>query len=263
MPDAAEDHLQGKQDDQNGQKRHEGRSIGCRRGIVIGILVTARIAIAHRAGTAGRATQGHAVDVGNGAGHILGTGGHGGVIVARRKAVLHGLRNGAGLLFQCGVAEAVACRQIIVTVRILLGLHHQKDEHTVVVAGAAQPPGVGGLHGVVLGGDAARVLHGQYTDLCPAALFGQLGVEVLDRRCGAVAQDIGIVHDALVAGQAGQLGLGRKGSRHQRRDADRQDQQHSAQPGSKSFHRFHAKGSTSLTPNRLFSTLAGKPPVSF
>ena len=36
-----------------------------------------------------------------------------------------------------------------------------------------------------------------------------------------------------------------------------------ADAGGKSFHRFHAKGSTSCTPNSLPSILAGKPPTSF
>ena len=125
--------------------------IGCCRGliVIISVVITIRIAVADRAGGP---AQGHTVEIGNGAGHIVGTGGHSRVIIARRERILHGLGNGAGLLFQRGIAEAIAGGKVIVAIGVLLGLHDQQDQHTVVFAGAAQPPGVGGLHGVILRG---------------------------------------------------------------------------------------------------------------
>ena len=50
------------------------------------------------------------------------------------------------------IAEAIAGGKVIIAIGVLLGLHDQQDQHTVVFAGAAQPPGVGGLHGVILRG---------------------------------------------------------------------------------------------------------------
>ena len=150
-PDAAEDGGQGKHHDHHRQKGEERRLIGCCRGliVIISVVITIRIAVADRAGGP---AQGHTVEIGNGAGHIVGTGGHSRVIIARRKGILHGLGNGAGLLFQRGIAEAVTGGKVIVAIGVLLGLHDQQDQHTVVFAGAAQPPGVGGLHGVILRG---------------------------------------------------------------------------------------------------------------
>ena len=230
---------------------------------ITAVIASIRAGCRHGPGSSG-AAQGHAIDICDGAGHVLRTGGHSSVIIARRKAVLHGLRNGAGLFFQRGIPEAVARCQIVVTVCVLLRLHDQKDQNTVVFAGTSQPPCIRGLNGILFCGQASGIIHRQHADLCTAALFGELGVEVFQRRGRAVAQDIGIVHDALVAGQVGQLGFRCcHRCRGQRSHADRQDQDHSTKPRRESFHRFHAKGSTSLTPNRPFSTLAGKPLVSF
>ena len=150
-PDAAEDGGQGKHHDHHCQKGEEGRLIGCCRGliVIISVVITIRISVADRAGGP---AQGHTVEIGNGASHIIGTGGHSRVIIARREGILHGLGNGAGLLFQRGIAEAVTGGKVIVTIGVLLGLHDQQDQHTVVFAGAAQPPGVGGLHGIILRG---------------------------------------------------------------------------------------------------------------
>lgn len=110
----------------------------------------------------------------------------------------------------------------------------------------------------------SRIIHCQYADLCTLALLGELCIQVLNGRFGAAAQDVGIIHHALTAGQIGQLGLGgRKGGGHQSRQADGQHHEQGTDAGGKSFHRFHAKGSTSCTPNSLPSILAGKPPTSF
>ena len=68
----------------------------------------------------------------------------------------------------------------------------------------------------------------------------------------------------LHAGKRGRCPApGRKGGGHQSRPADGQHHEQGADAGGKSFHRFHAKGSTSCTPNSLPSILAGKPPTSF
>ena len=122
--DAAEDGSQGKHHDHHCQKGEKGRLIGCCRGliVIISVVITIRIAIADRAGGP---AQGHTVEIGNGAGHIVGTGGHSRVIIARREGILHGLGNGAGLLFQRGIAEAVTGGKVIVAIGVLLGLHDQ------------------------------------------------------------------------------------------------------------------------------------------
>ena len=134
-----------------GQTRRRQSRAGCCRGliVIISVVITIRIAVADRAGGP---AQGHTVEIGNGAGHIVGTGGHSRVIIARREGILHGLGNGTGLLFQRGIAEAVTGGKVIIAIGVLLGLHDQQDQHTVVFTGAAQPPGVGCLHGIILRG---------------------------------------------------------------------------------------------------------------
>ena len=205
------------------------------------------------------ARKAHAVDVRDGLRHVLGAGGHGVVIVLPDEIILHGLGKGTGLTFQRGVAETVAVGQVVVAVLILLRLHHQQDQHAVVFRRRTDAPGVEGLQGVVLGGQVSGVIHCQHADLRPAAAAFQLGVQVGDGLHGAAAQDIGIVHHTLAAGQRGQAGRGRKG-RAQGRRADHEHQQQCAEF---SCNVFHAKGSTSFTPARPPSTLAGNPPTSF
>ena len=201
----------------------------------------------------------HAVDVRDGLGHVLGAGGHGVVIVLPDEVVLHGLGKGTGLTFQRGVAETVTCGNVVIAVGVLLGLHDQQDQHTIIAGRRTNAPGIGRLQGVVLGGQVSGVIHRQHTDLRPAAAAFQLGVQVGDGLHGAAAQDIGIVHHTLAAGQRGQAGRGRKG-RAQGRRADHEHQQQCAEF---SCNVFHVKGSTSFTPARPPSTLAGNPPTSF
>ena len=232
----------------------------CHRGfvVIVGIIV---ISASHITGC--RTAEAHTIDVRNGVGHVPGTGGHGAIVVLGGKVILHGLGDGTGLAGQCCVLEAVAAGQVVVAVGVLGALHHQQDENTVVLRAAAQAPGVGGLHGVILRGDAARVIHGQHADLGTLAAGIQLGVQILNGLHGAAAQDIGIVHNALVFGQVRQAGRCRKGGRHKGCQPYSGHQHQSADAPGKEFHRFHAKGSTSLIPNRPFSRVAGKPLVSF
>ena len=205
------------------------------------------------------ARKAHAVDVRDGLGHVPGAGGHGVVIVLPDEVVLHGLGKGTGLTFQRGVAETVTCGNVVIAVGVLLGLHHQQDQHTIIAGRRTNAPGIGRLQGIFLCGAAAGVIHRQHADLRPAAAAFQLGVQVGDGLHGAAAQDIGIVHHTLVLGQLRQAGRGRKG-RAQGRRADHEHQQQCAEF---SCNVFHAKGSTSFTPARPPSTLAGNPPTSF
>ena len=214
-------------------------------------------------GRNGGTVQADAIDLRNGVCHIGGAGEDGGVVLLGGEIVLHGLHEGACLVGQHGAAEAVTVGQIVVTVGVLVRLHHQQDEYAVVLAGTADAPGVEGFSGVVLGGGAAGVVHGQHADLCAVAAGRELCVEGLELRGGAVAQHTGGVHHALIFRQAGQLDAGGRSRRCQRRDADGHDKKQCRNAAGECFHRLHAKSSTSCMPNSLPSTLAGKPPTSF
>ena len=205
------------------------------------------------------ARKAHAVDVRDGLGHVPGAGGHGVVIVLPDEVVLHGLGKGTGLTFQRGVAETVACGNVVIAVGVLLGLHDQQDQHTIIAGRRTNAPGIGRLQGIFLCGAAAGVIHRQHADLRPAAAAFQLGVQVGDGLLRAAAEDVGLIHHTLVLGQLRQAGRGRKG-RAQGRRADHEHQQQCAEF---SCNVFHAKGSTSFTPARPPSTLAGNPPTSF
>ena len=174
-------------------------------------------------GIDGPAAQSDPVHLCDGIGHIGGAGEDGGVVLLGGEVVLHGLHEGACLVGQHGAAEAVAVGQIVVAVGVLVRLHHQQDEHAVVLAGTADAPGVEGFSGVVLGGGAAGVVHGQHADLCAVAAGRELCVDGLELRGGAVAQHTGVVHHALIFRQAGQLDVGSRSRRGQRRDADGHD----------------------------------------
>ena len=199
------------------------------------------------------------VDVCNGTGHIVGTGGHGTVVVAGSKVVFHGLGEGTGLTFQRGVAEAVAVGHVVIAVLVDGRFHHQQDQHTVVLGSRADAPGVDGLCCIILSGIITRIIYSQYADLCPVAALFQLGIQVDDGLGGAVAQNVGVIHHTLISGQVRQAGGG-KCRRAQGRCAHHKGQHQSAHALCKIF---HAKGSTSFTPAMAPSTLAGKPPVSF
>ena len=217
----------------------------------------------HGARAAGSAREGHTVEVGDGLRHILGAGDHRTIVILGREVLLHGLGDGTGLFVQRGVPEADAVGQVVIAVGIVGRLHHQQDQHAVVLAGTADAPCVEGFGGVVLGGEAAGVLHGQHPDLRPLALVLQLQVQILDGLGGGAAQHPGIIHHPLIGRQVGQLGFGGKRRRAESRHPHRQHQQQGKELLRTFFHRFHAKGSTSLIPNRPLSRLAGKPPVSF
>ena len=221
-------------------------------------------------GIDGPAAQSDPVHLCDGIGHIGGAGEDGGVVLLGGEIVLHGLHEGACLIGQQGAAEAVAVGQIVVAVGqivvavgVLVRLHHQQDEHAVVLAGTADVPGVEGFSSVVLGGGASGVVHGQHADLCAVAAGRELCVEGLELRGGAVAQHTGVVHHALIFRQTGQLDAGGRSRRCQRRDADGHDKKQCRNAAGEYFHRLHAKSSTSCMPNSLPSTLAGKPPTSF
>ena len=214
-------------------------------------------------GIDGPAAQSDPVHLCDGIGHIGGAGEDGGVVLLGGEIVLHGLHEGACLIGQQGAAEAVAVGQIVVAVGVLVRLHHQQDEYAVVLAGTADAPSIDGRHGVVLGGGAAGVVHGQHADLCAIAAGRELCVEGLELRGGAVAQHTGVIHHALIFRQAGQLDAGGRSRRCQRRDADGHDKKQCRNAAGECFHRLHAKSSTSCMPNSLPSTLAGKPPTSF
>ena len=205
------------------------------------------------------ARKAHAVDVRNGLGHVPGAGGHGVVIVLPDEVVLHGLGKGTGLTFQRGVAETVAVGQVVVAVLVLLRLHHQQDQHTVVFRRRADAPGVEGLQGVVLGGQVSGVIHRQHADRRTFTAGLQLSIQVGDGLHSAAAQDVGLIHHTLAAGQRGQAGRGRKG----RAEGGQTHHPHQHQSTDLFYNVFHAKGSTSFTPARPPSTLAGNPPTSF
>ena len=205
------------------------------------------------------ARKAHTVDIRNGAGHIVGTGGHCTVVIIGSKVVFHALGNGTGLTFQRGIAEAVAVGHVVIAVLVDGRLHHQQDQHTVVLGSRADAPGVEGLCCIILSGIITRIIYSQYADLCSVAAGLQLVVQINDGLGSAVAQDVGIIHHTFVFGQVRQAGGG-KGRRAQGRCAHHKGQHQSAYAFCKIF---HAKGSTSFTPAMAPSTLAGKPPVSF
>ena len=149
------------------------------------------------------------VDVCNGTGHIVGTGGHGTVVVAGSKVVFHGLGEGTGLTFQRGVAEAVAVGHVVIAILVDGRLHHQQDQHTVVLGSRADAPGVEGLCCIILSGIITRIIYSQYADLCPVAALFQLGIQVDDGLGGAVAQNVGVIHHTLISGQVRQAGGGK------------------------------------------------------
>ena len=214
-------------------------------------------------GIDGPAAQSDPVHLCDGICHIGGAGEDGCIVLLGGEIVLHGLHEGACLIGQHGAAEAVTVGQMAVAVGVLVRLHHQQDEYAVVLAGTADAPGVKGFSGVVLGGGAAGVVHGQHADLCAIAAGRELCVDGLELRGGAVAQHTGVVHHALIFRQAGQLDAGGRSRRCQRRDADGHDKKQCRNAAGECFHRLHAKSSTSCMPNSLPSTLAGKPPTSF
>ena len=205
------------------------------------------------------ARKAHAVDVRDGLGHVPGAGGHGVVIVLPDEVVLHGLGKGTGLTFQRGVAETVTCGNVVITVGVLLGLHDQQDQHTIIAGRRTNAPGIGRLQGIFLCGAAAGVIHRQHADGGTLAVGLQLVVQLDDGLLRAAAQDVGLIHHILVLGQLRQVRLGCIG-RAQGRRADHEHQQQCAEF---SCNVFHAKGSTSFTPARPPSTLAGNPPTSF
>ena len=237
-------------DDKQNHADHKGQDVGQ------GAAAAALLALI--AGLHGAAGKADPVDVRDGVCHVPGTGGHRAVIIFCGELIFHGLGDGAGLLCQRGVAEAVAVGQVVVAVRVLRRFHHQQDQHAVVFGGRADAPGVESLCGVILRGIITRVFYCQYTDLCAAAAGFQLCVQLGDGLHGAAAQHTGTVHHALVLRQAGQLGG--KGRRAQHCRADHHGQHQCADAFCKVF---HAKGSTSFTPDKASSTLAGKPPTSF
>ena len=242
-------------DDEQHNADHKGQDVG--QGAAAAAL-PALIAGLHGAAVAGAAGKADPVNIRDGVCHVPGTGGHRTVIILCGKLILHGLGNGAGLLCQRGVAEAIAIGQVVVAVRILRRLHHQQNQNAVVLRGRTDAPRVESLCGVILCGIIACVFYCQYIDLRAAAAGFQLGVQFGDGLHSAAAQHTGTIHHALILGQAGQLGG--KGRRAQHRRADHHGQHQRADAFCKVF---HAKGSTSFTPATAPSTLAGKPPTSF
>ena len=106
MADGCNEHPEHEQhDDQHHQQGHE-QDHDAQNDILKGGGAVVRLHVAAIVVAAARKAD--AVDVCNGVGHIVGTGGHGTVVVAGSKVVFHGLGDGAGLTFQRGVAEAVA-----------------------------------------------------------------------------------------------------------------------------------------------------------
>ena len=262
MADGCNEHPEHEQhDDQHHQQGHE-QDHDAQNDILKGggAVVRLRVAaIVVAAIVVAAIVQIYPINTCNGVGHIVGTGGHGTVVVAGGKVIFHGLGDGAGLTFQRGVAEAVAVGHIVIAILVDGRLHHQQDQHAVVVCGIADAPCVEGLCRIILSGIIARIIYSQYADLCPAAALFQLGIQVDDGLGGAVAQNIGIIHHTLISGQIRQAGGG-KCRRAQGRCAHHKGQHQSAYAFCKIF---HAKGSTSFTPAMAPSTLAGKPPVSF
>ena len=233
--------------DQQGHKQHhEGRNHFAEAHVVVCRLCRT-------------AVQAHTVHLCNGVGHIVGAGHYGRVVIPVHEVILHGLGNGAGLTFQRGVAEAVAVGHIVIVILVDGRLHHQQDQHAVIIRSIADAPCVEGLCCIILSGIIARIIYSQYADLCPVAALFQLGIQVDDGLGGAVAQNVGIIHHTLISGQIRQAGGG-KCRRAQGRKAHYKYQC----KGADAFcNIFHAKGSTSFIPARPPSTLAGKPPVSF
>ena len=242
-------------DDKQHNADHKGQDVG--QGAAAAAL-PALIAGLHGAAVAGAAGKADPVNIRDGVCHVAGTGGHRAVIILCGELIFHGLGDGAGLLCQRGVAEAIAVGQVVVTVRVLRRFHHKQDQNAVVLGGGTDAPCVESLCGVILCGIIACVFYCQYTDLRAAAAGFQLGVQFGDGLHGAAAQHTGTIHHALIFGQAGQLGG--KGRRAQHRRADHHGQHQCADTFCKVF---HAKGSTSFTPDKAPSTLAGKPPTSF
>ena len=257
MADGCNEHPEHEQyDDQHHQQGHE-QDHDAQNDILKGGGAVVRLHVA--AIVVAVARKAHTVDVCNGTGHIVGTGGHGTVVVAGSKVVFHGLGDGAGLTFQRGVAEAVAVGHVVIAILVDGRLHHQQDQHAVIICSITDAPGVEGLRCVLLSGIISCIIYSQYADLCPIAAGLQLIVQVDDGLGGAVAQNIGVIHHTLISGQIRQAGGG-KCRRAQGRCAHHKGQHQSAHALCKIF---HAKGSTSFTPAMLPSTLAGKPPVSF
>ena len=244
-------------DDDNKQHNadHKGQDVGQS---AAAAALPALIAGLHGAAVTGAAGKADPVNIRDGVCHVAGTGGHRAVIILCGELVLHGLGDGAGLLCQRGVAEAIAIGQVVVAVRVLRRLHHQQNQHAIIVGGRTDAPRVESLCGVILRGIIARVFYCQYTDLRAAAAGFQLGVQFGDGLHGAAAQHTGTIHHALILGQVGQLGG--KGRRAQHCRTDHHGQHQCADAFCKVF---HAKGSTSFTPDKAPSTLAGKPPTSF
>ena len=132
-------------DDKQHNADHKGQDVG--QGAAAAAL-PALIAGLHGAAVTGAAGKADPVDVRDGACHVPGTGGHCAVIIPCGELILHGLGDGAGLLCQRGVAEAIAVGQVVVTVRVLRRFHHQQNQHAVVVGGRADAPRVESLCGV-------------------------------------------------------------------------------------------------------------------
>ena len=204
------------------------------------------------------ARKAHAVDVRDGLGHVPGADGHGVVIVLPDEVVLHGLGKGTGLTFQRGVAETVTCGNVVIAVGVLLGLHHQQDQHTIIAGRRTNAPGIGRLQGIFLCGAAADVIHRQHADGGTLAVGLQLVVQLDDGLLRA-AEDVGLIHHTLVLGQLRQVRLGCIG----RAEGGQTHHPHQHQSTDLFYNVFHAKGSTSFTPARPPSTLAGNPPTSF
>ena len=193
-------------DDQHHQQGHE-QDHDAQNDILKGGGAIVRLRVAAIVVAAARKAD--TVDVCNGIGHIVGTGGHGTVVVAGSKVVFHGLGDGTGLTFQRGVAEAVAVGHVVIAILVDGRLHHQQDQHAVVVRGIADAPCVEGLCCIILSGIIARIIYSQYADLCPVAAGLQLVVQVDDGLGGAVAQNIGVIHHTLISGQVRQAGGGK------------------------------------------------------
>ena len=113
MADGCNEHPEHEQyDDQHHHQGHEQdhdtqNDILKSGGAVVRIRVAAIIA-----------RKAHTVDIRNGAGHIIGTGGHCTVVIIGSKVVFHALGNGAGLTFQRGIAEAVAVGHVVIAVLV-------------------------------------------------------------------------------------------------------------------------------------------------
>ena len=262
MADGCNEHPEHEQhDDQHHQQGHE-QDHDAQNDILKGggAVVRLRVAaIVVAAIVVAAIVQIYPINTCNGVGHIVGTGDYCIAVIAVNKITFHGLSEGAGLTFQRGVAEAVAVGHVVIAILVDGRLHHQQDQHAVIIRSIANAPGVEGLCCIILSGIIARIIYSQYADPCSVAAGLQLVVQINDGLGSAVAQDVGIIHHTFVSGQIRQAGGG-KGRRAQGRCAHHKGQHQSAYAFCKIF---HAKGSTSFTPAMLPSTLAGKPPVSF